>query len=412
MSKTDSTTQQAVCGNCIPGGHTKKRWEDLRHLKMLERAIELVQSGSHGEDNAWMRSKDWVNKNFQNGLVMGLHNADYKEPYTGSFWDSHFYDPDTEENYNHKKDPTAKTEALRYFKESLAIRYRDPNAHYDMAYKLGLALHYLTDLSQPMHAANCINSPLIGDLRHEWLEQYADTRLDDFFAADYTNKDAIDEELAGVNSIEQLVKDLARHSKNVFEKRVRSFMETGLFVHMGGGQVSFNNGWTASPDNREHTNLILWDSIPRGEQVAAAFLLHWIRGYESIIDRLYHHFFDRTPDPAGKENYLRSLVNDNYTVRDIVREMASSSEYYERNRGLAAVKKITAREQLFADVLDERPTPTQHPTEEEMKQGLNHAKWFDLVSKMVKSEDYSRRFSDHQIPGYKGISALKSPSPL
>jgi hypothetical protein len=130
-----------------------------------------------------------------------------------------------------------------------------------------------------------------------------------------------------------------------------------------------------------------------------------------MLEHLYQRFFGRAPDSKGQQNYINHFVNDNYTVRDVVREMASSPEYYERNRAVAAVKKIKNREVLFDDVFNEKkPGPQYQPTEAEMNPTeLNHAKWFALVQKMVRSEQYSQRFSDHQIPGYLRISMLKSP---
>lgn len=407
------TTKQAgeettSCHSCGSIKGSRKRWEDNRHCKIVDKAIELVKTGSPAEDVTKLST--WLGRaGFLDSLRAGLHDADYVDPYTGLLYSSHFYDPDTEENYLRKTDPTAKTEALRHFKESLAKRYKTPDAFRNIAYELGLALHYLTDLSQPMHAANFINNPLFGDFRHEWMEAYADQNVNDFNAVNYRKPTAIDEQLANVDSIETLVKELARHSKGVFNRLVQPLLHTMESINTG--IPVYMNRWGSPPDNREKTNLILWESIPQGEQVAAAFLLLWVRGYETILEQLYQRFFGRAPDSKGQQNYINHLVNDNYTVRDIVREMASSPEYYEHNRGVAAVKKTTAREVLFDDVFNEKkPRPEQQPTEAEMNpKELNHAKWFALVQKMVRSEEYSRRFGDHQIPGYLRISMLKSP---
>jgi hypothetical protein len=405
MGDTDPETMQqggqeaTSCHTCGSTERSRKRWNDSRHAKMIEVAVELVKTGSPELDAAWMRSY-WDNFTFKSSLLAGLHDADYKYPYDAFIYSSHFYDPDSGENYQGFRDKTAKTEALRYFKESLAIRFRDPNAISDMAYNLGLALHYLTDISQPMHAANHSNmrhGP--DDWNHSGLEEYAEMGLEKYNQPPYADTSAIDNILAGVNSTEQLVENLARFSKSLYVHDLQPLLSK---ANRGKGD------WDSTNDRQVRTDMLLLNAISSGERTAAAFLLLWIRGYESIIDRLYHRFFDRTPDAGGKENYLRHLVKDNYTVRDIVREMASSSEYCEHNRRLAASKRTTPREVLFADVFNEKPTATQHPTEEEMKQGLNHTKWFDLVNKMVKSGDYSRRFSEHQIPGYRGISVLKS----
>src|SRR5437660_10223779 len=90
-------------------------------------------------------------------MCMGIYAADVQAPYNDpvagqATYKSHFYDPDSGENWMHETDPTALTRGRMYF--SLA---RDAYFDGDMGhagYLFGLSLHYLTDLSQPMHAGN------------------------------------------------------------------------------------------------------------------------------------------------------------------------------------------------------------------------------------------------------------------
>src|SRR4029079_7506731 len=70
---------------------------------------------------------------------------------SGANWKSHFFDPDTRANTKGERDPTAFTEALRHLQSARALIAKDEPA---ACYELGLSLHYLTDLTQPMHAAN------------------------------------------------------------------------------------------------------------------------------------------------------------------------------------------------------------------------------------------------------------------
>ena len=77
-------------------------------------------------------------------------------------WESHFYDPDTEMNYENKLYPTAKTEGLKYWFVTVDLMKLymwtgNKNLRLAASYHFGLALHYLTDMSQPMHACNFTN---------------------------------------------------------------------------------------------------------------------------------------------------------------------------------------------------------------------------------------------------------------
>jgi hypothetical protein len=67
-------------------------------------------------------------------------------------WKSHFYDPDSGCNWLGEKYPTALTQGSSYFHE--ARRAFLSGDLYAAGYHLGLSLHFLTDLTQPMHAAN------------------------------------------------------------------------------------------------------------------------------------------------------------------------------------------------------------------------------------------------------------------
>jgi Tectonin domain len=141
------------------------------HLWIVNRAAELaVQAGPTGQ-----RISDLVRPGagqtedaFHNNLCQGLYDADFVAAYNDPFpiplplsgeavnvqptYKSHFYDPTTGENYWHETEPTAMTQGVRYFQESLAAYQAEDAAQ--AGYKLGLSLHYFTDLTQPMHSAN------------------------------------------------------------------------------------------------------------------------------------------------------------------------------------------------------------------------------------------------------------------
>ncbi|NJP11930.1 MAG: hypothetical protein HC866_22695 [Leptolyngbyaceae cyanobacterium RU_5_1] len=125
---------------------------------------------------------------FHNALCQGIWDADEKAPYNGPevpaigqpTYLHHFYDPDTHRNYLGYKSPTAYTEAVAYFHES--IRFWSAHNFQDAGYFLGLALHFFTDVTQPMHSSNYINGPNYDGLsfNHKNFEEFANTLIGDY----------------------------------------------------------------------------------------------------------------------------------------------------------------------------------------------------------------------------------------
>ncbi len=136
------------------------------HLWILRRAATLAQQqGTQGQ-----RIYRLVNPvvghepgdTFHNSLYQGLYDADYKAPYNnpaafGKFptYTSHFFDATTGCNYLFQSSPTALTEGLSHF-EAAVLAYQRQNLP-TAGYELGLAMHYFTDTTQPMHAAGFAN---------------------------------------------------------------------------------------------------------------------------------------------------------------------------------------------------------------------------------------------------------------
>ena len=136
------------------------------HLWIVKRGVRMARDqGATGQafydlfqpDD--IQGRDAANR-FQLGLCMGLYEADFNAMYNNSFgaiptYASHFYDPDTQLNWLGQATPTALTMGRTLFIDALAA-YQANNAIL-AGYRLGLALHYLTDLGQPQHAANFTN---------------------------------------------------------------------------------------------------------------------------------------------------------------------------------------------------------------------------------------------------------------
>ena len=101
----------------------------------------------------------------------GLEEADSKVSYNNWYtFKSHFYDPSTGTNYTGGTSPVAYNEALSHLATA-----RSQIAAGDLqkgCYELGLALHYATDMTMPMHAANFAATDYPLKL-HSNLEDYA-----------------------------------------------------------------------------------------------------------------------------------------------------------------------------------------------------------------------------------------------
>jgi len=163
------------------------------HKAIVDTARKLL--GYHVEANAngpvakrvAGRFHDAVkNDTFWNSVLDGLKKADTDLKYTGvrlgflPGYQYHFFDPDKkfeEANYLGTS-PNACGLAVDHFftARSLVVEGKD-DWQTKAGFELGLALHYVTDLCQPMHAANFINNPP-HDWRHSAFEKVADEKLD------------------------------------------------------------------------------------------------------------------------------------------------------------------------------------------------------------------------------------------
>lgn len=176
-------------------GHTVHEWEaqsatDERlssHLYIVNRAVDILgrkQTLASARNAFLLMTATDCRPRWQQGLI----DADFKAEYnnglsdtapgstqteyveSGATWASHFYDPDSGTNWLGLPYPTARGEANRHLTAArTALRAGD---RYTGCYELGLALHYFTDLTQPMHAANfAATSPPL--MLHGNLEAYA-----------------------------------------------------------------------------------------------------------------------------------------------------------------------------------------------------------------------------------------------
>ncbi|HEX2622846.1 MAG TPA: hypothetical protein VHL11_21955, partial [Phototrophicaceae bacterium] len=183
------------------------------HLWLIHHSFELVKpQGISGATLAVLaRQPD----GFYAALCRGILDADKKAPYNDPIfgrvptWASHFYDPDSETNWLGQAEHTAVTCGSSYYdlaREAYLIGDLSAAGYY-----LGLSLHYLTDLTQPMHAANFtwFHSWQFG--YHTSFEQYACHSLPSL-----TLKTTYQPLLPSATSASDFLREVARRTKDRF----------------------------------------------------------------------------------------------------------------------------------------------------------------------------------------------------
>lgn len=200
------TVMQRPC-SCCGAKETKEElelaplWDDKQHLRLLNGAIQTLAKIPNNSEWAalYPAARRLVALTspggspgglFYDAVKQGLYEADYKPEYTGTYagviiYYMHFYDAKTGHSF-YPGFENARTECEKYFNRSLFTppETARPELLAQIGYLLGLSLHYLTDVTQPMHAVNFTNgleyrtfpnipNPL--EKRHSAFEGYADS---------------------------------------------------------------------------------------------------------------------------------------------------------------------------------------------------------------------------------------------
>lgn len=178
-------------------------WNAKQHARLLDNAIETLDripnnskwAALYPAARRLVALMNYTGRKpsgpFYEGIRVGLVEADEKPQYTGVFMGEkiyymHFYDSKTGQSY-YPGHENARTECLKYFNQ--VIRFRPegetPQQLAILGFIFGLSLHYLTDVTQPMHAVNFTNGfeyrnfslippPNPFEFRHKSFEDYAD----------------------------------------------------------------------------------------------------------------------------------------------------------------------------------------------------------------------------------------------
>jgi hypothetical protein len=146
-------------------------------------------------------------------------------------------------------------------------------------------------------------------------------------------------------------------------------------------------------------------------RIAIAFLIFVVPAVSSaqqpcttdarrVVDELYRHMLERAAD-SGSAGWVNRLESGT-TVREIVREIAKSSEHAQRfyNPGDGAVAHERAVATLYRHILGRQPDAggLSALTQSAMNSGLPA-----VVDTIVNSREYNQNFGDWGVPGSGGI---------
>lgn len=175
-------------------------WDDVTHANIVKRATDLIFGHHLNRGPVLALHTFWKSAAFVDAVLKGLHDADYKWEFIGIAYSTHFYHPGKRQNYlgfGHN----ALTMGAKYLERAISkgseimrklkMRLRPTDQEYiDCGYVLGVASHFITDLTQPMHASNFAN--IFGDRFpridfNEWRHSGLEGETEKLVKAGYLN---------------------------------------------------------------------------------------------------------------------------------------------------------------------------------------------------------------------------------
>jgi hypothetical protein len=269
-------------------GAAAPNWNEIGHQRIVGMAIARLRTVTDVVDRGRAEnlfrmfggfgSPGW--NRFVQRVNDGLYDADNKFPYNCGLWLCHFYDPQDGLALSNPPMATA-LEQCTYYAAKARDEYRAGRCD-DAAYFLGIALHYLTDLTQPMHAANFGNmySREWGvhpqDHRHSTFEEASDPRI-------LRNPGPDPIVLAKPTTLEELTHNTAVTARRIFNNPMR-----GILLWMW-EQPDWNKWRDADVDR------LLAEAIPRAVKSAASFLALWTE--PTAFRRAPNHVLRCAADP-------------------------------------------------------------------------------------------------------------------
>lgn len=277
-------------------------WNDAGHRIQIEMGIWVLTALDPG--NPFLSL--WSFPEFRTGFYTGLWEADYRSPYRNfcgavglgfAIYTSHFYDPDTRKHIGQVNQTLIDLQynfpvVFEEFHEnafSMVLRMgKDASKHYE-TWKtrllpcdlkesgrcLGIAVHYFTDLTQPMHAANFANGIGLAsthqgiirqDARHSKFEKRADEILNKPDSP-HRSKLLCDPGKAAVsfsNDASVIINENARAAKDIFIRKVAKVME------------DLQGKWEEDVP-MEKALEAFEEAFPKGQYATSRFLQQWAR---------------------------------------------------------------------------------------------------------------------------------------
>jgi hypothetical protein len=402
LSQLAEPTRSCCCGVGGDAAEAGIAWDDRRHKQILLDAVDVVKAtigktGSNAVHAKAFRDEYWgTNKElsaFGQKVADGLYDADYKDEYTGvlagkQIYYKHFYDPDKRSTF-YGYTENAMTEFCRHFYASIDRRERQDMT--GAGYSLGLALHYLTDLTQPMHAANFINNPLSGDYRHSVFEERAESTAYDF---DVSGIDISTYDVSSWRSLGQIITEVARFSKDLFKAHVDEVAERKvLWIDRpdGASYIRYLNSWTD-----EEAKPIVSRAFPFAVKTTAALLVYWtgISTY-AFVDALYTRVLGRAPRSVD-ESGLRTwggYLRDGRTMQWIVRQVALGPESI---GGIEQAGSVDDQIRVLYHRLLARGCG--EPDLAAWRGAVSAKRYAETVNAIIDSAEYDQRFGPHILP--------------
>lgn len=297
-------------------------WNDVTHQRILEWAIIGMRDPKIQNDETRRLMSFWRRAEFHEGAFKGLDDADYEHPWRGHLvlsnpfnpresvytWHDHFYNPTTRKNY--MQQPTnAVTEGARYFNLSVQLGMRmmklggfNAPSHLlrRAGFYLGISLHFLTDLTQPMHAANFSNvyggdggypwRVILWDKRHTMFETYAEDEVKKGYFDNYDKRYPMEHKDVETGDVVDATWFL--HHTGVNQHKV-FFDRLGKVLHDMGAT---DRGWTAGEATPAMT-----DALLKAPKAVARYLAYWAKCVNQDWDHIDPGYYYRILAPGGKE---------------------------------------------------------------------------------------------------------------
>jgi len=122
-----------------------------------------------------------------------------------------------------------------------------------------------------------------------------------------------------------------------------------------------------------------------------------------VVSELYRHVLQRAPD-AGAQHWEQQLASGNMTVREVVRNLATSQEHQQRFGQTESgegtpYERAVAR--VYRHVLARQPDPQGQQAHARLaqQQGIDA-----VVNSLLNSQEYTQQFGNWGVPGSGGVT--------